>query len=333
MATRFRKISCILLLLCILSSCTPTSADPTPPPSSSAPTSEPTSSVVTEDPVQNTEMPVESPPAANFVPYEAPPFADAVFHDCEEVDGVKLDLSALSEGYVAVSAVKDVRLKFLVVKDDVTYTYDIENDGTPSIFPIQSGDGHYVFQVWENVTDTKYAQGYSGEADVTLKDAFQPYIRPSDYVPYTQSSLCVKKAEEIAAKCSDELEVVSGVYDYICNTVTYDADKASNVPSGYMPVPDETMTSGKGICFDYASLAAAMLRSQGIPTRVIFGYVAPNDLYHAWNMFYTDETGWVTVGYQVSGDNWNRLDLTFSANGADDTFIGDGTNYTDVYMY
>ena len=49
--------------------------------------------------------------------------------------------------------------------------------------------------------------------------------------------------------------------------------------------------------------------------------------------FYTEETGWVTVDYQVSEETWNRLDLTFSANGADGTFIGDGSNYTDMYYY
>ena len=106
-----------------------------------------------------------------------------------------------------------------------------------------------------------------------------------------------------------------------------------SVQSGYMPDPDETLKSGLGICFDYASLTAAMLRSQGIPTKVIFGYVSPNGVYHAWNMFYTEESGWVTVGFEVAGDDWNRIDLTFSANGADQTFIGDGSNYTDVYEY
>ena len=32
-------------------------------------------------------------------------------------------------------------------------------------------------------------------------------------------------------------------------------------------------------------------------------------------------------------NDWNRIDLTFSANGADAQFIGDGGNYTDVYQY
>lgn len=41
----------------------------------------------------------------------------------------------------------------------------------------------------------------------------------------------------------------------------------------------------------------------------------------------------MTVEYEVKDDGWNRLDLTFSANGADSDFIGDGTNYLDVHYY
>jgi len=76
-----------------------------------------------------------------------------------------------------------------------------------------------------------------------------------------------------------------------------------------------------------------MLRSQGVPTKVIFGYVSPHDVYHAWNMFYTAETGWVTVGYEVKEGSWNRLDLTFSAGGADIAYIGNGEAYADLYCY
>lgn len=282
---------------------------------------------------KGTSRPGGPPADGEFTPYKAPPFLDAQFHDTQEKSGVRLDLSALSQGYVAVSAVSDVRLKFQVVKGDIKYTYNISSDGTPSIFPIQSGNGTYKFRVMENVIDTKYAEMYSEEAELTLLDSFQPFLRPSDYVNYSDSSECVKKARELASECATAVDVVAAVFDFICGHVTYDADKAQTVKSGYLPDVDETMATGKGICFDYASLAAAMLRSQGIPTRVIFGYVSPDDLYHAWNMFYTDQTGWVTVDYKVSGGSWSRLDLTFSAGGTDGKFIGDGGNYADVYEY
>ena len=115
--------------------------------------------------------------------------------------------------------------------------------------------------------------------------------------------------------------------------ITYDKEKASSVKSGYIPDPDSTLKEGKGICFDYACLAASMLRRMGIPTKIIFGYVEPDDLYHAWNMFYTEEDGWSSVEFKVDPKDWSRIDLTFLANGEDGDFIGDGSNYTDVYQY
>jgi transglutaminase-like putative cysteine protease len=226
----------------------------------------------------------------------------------------------------------DARLKLQVIKDSETYTYDIEQ-GTDQIFPLQCGDGTYTIKVMKNVGGSSYYELYVTTADVKLDDPLDPYLRPNAYADYSESSDCVKKAAEISAKAGSAMDVVSGVYELICSDVTYDKEKAATVQTGYLPTPDETLSSGKGICFDYASLAAAMLRSQGIPTKVIFGYVAPDNLYHAWNMFYTEETGWVTVDYKVSGDSWNRLDLTFASNGADSEFIGDGSHYSDVYFY
>ncbi len=291
----------------------------------------PAAEVIEETPVPEEQAEED----VSFTPYEAPAFLDAEFHeDLAEGDGnVLLDLSAVSEGYVAVSASSDARLKFQVLTDEDTYNYDLPSDGTPAVFPLTCGDGEYRFRIMENIEDSKYAELYSASCEVTMEGEFQPFLRPSAYVPYSESSDCVKKAAELAAEVPDALGVVGAVFDYVCANVTYDTEKAANVQSGYVPDPDETLDSGRGICFDYAALAAAMLRSQGIPAKMIFGYVSPDDLYHAWNMFYTEESGWVTVSYEVGGDSWNRLDLTFSANGADGTFIGDGGNYADIYTY
>lgn len=274
-------------------------------------------------------------PEAEAGPYVAPPMKEAAFHPelAETGQRVMLDLSAVSDGVVAVSAQSDKRLKFQVVKGEETYNYNLASDGTPSIFPLQCGDGEYRFRVMENVVDKKYAELFSRTVDVKLSDPFAPFLRPSDYVNFNADSACVKKAAELAKTAGTPLGLVAAVYGFVCQTVRYDEELARTVKSGYLPVPDRTMLSGKGICFDYAALAASMLRSQGIPTRMVFGYVAPDQLYHAWNMFYTEETGWVTVSFEVSANSWVRLDLTFAANGADSQFIGDGSNYADVYYY
>ena len=266
--------------------------------------------------------------------YEVPEFAVSEFDEeaAESKNGAYIDVSNVSKGYVAVKAVSDKRLKFQVLTEN-TYNYDLSKEGEVSIFPLQSGDGEYTFRVMENISDNKYAVLFQTSANVTLENEFQPFIRSSDYVAYTKDSECVKLADSFAASSSSALDVVSKVYDHVCANITYDKPKAENIKSGYLPDPDETLSTGKGICFDYASLTAAMLRSQGIPTKVIFGYVSPNDLYHAWNMFYTKESGWVTVKFEVNEKEWTRMDLTFSANGSDQRFIGDGSNYADVYEY
>ena len=267
--------------------------------------------------------------------YEAPEMKTAVFDEesAEGSGGALVDLSSASDGYFAVKVSSDTRIKLIVEKDGEKYIYDVVLDKV-QIFPLQLGSGTYKISVMKNIVDSKYSELYTTTADVSIEDEFGPFLRPSQYADYSADSKCVKKASELASKAADSNGVVTNIYDFVCSTVTYDREKAATVQSGYLPVPDETMETGKGICFDYASLAAAMLRSQGIPTKIIFGYVGDGeDLYHAWNMYYTEESGWVAVEFEVSADEWNRLDLTFSANGEDSQFIGDGSNYLDVYQF
>jgi len=261
-------------------------------------------------------------------------YHDAEFHEdsAEGAGEVQVDLSCVSDGYFGVVAKSDSRLKLQVIKDDETYTYDIEQ-GSEQIFPLQCGDGTYNIKVMKNISGNSYYELYVTSADVKLDDPLAPYLRPNVYADYSKDSDCVKKAAEMAKESGAESDFVGKVYQFICDKVKYDYDEAKTVESGYVPDPDEVMETGKGICFDYASLAASMLRSQGIPTKIIFGYVAPDNLYHAWNMFYTEEKGWTTVEFSVDPGDWTRVDLTFSANGQNADFIGDGSNYQNVYQY
>ena len=267
--------------------------------------------------------------------YEPPEMKTAVFDEssAEGSGGALVDLSGASQGYFAVKVSSDTRIKLVVEKDSEKYIYDVVLDKV-QIFPLQLGNGSYKISVMKNIVDNKYSELYTTWAEVSLDDEFGPFLRPSQYADFDADSKCVAKAAELAGQAADANGFITNVYDFVCKKVTYDKEKAATVQPGYLPVPDETMETGKGICFDYASLAAAMLRSQGIPTKIIFGYVGDGeDLYHAWNMYYTEKAGWVAVEFEVSEDEWNRLDLTFSANGEDSQFIGDGSNYLDVYQY
>jgi len=246
---------------------------------------------------------------------------------------VLVDTSRSSKGFFGLHCTSDKKIKVQVFKDDDVYTYDVVT-GKDQIYPFQLGDGSYTIKVMKNIADTKYSELYATSVDVSLDNEFEPFLRPNQYAEYTEDSDCVKRAAELAAQAGDSNEFITNVFDYVCKSIKYDKKKAETVQSGYIPDPDETMETGKGICIDYASLAASMLRSQGIPTKIIFGYVGEDgELYHAWNMYYTKESGWVTVEFEVNEGEWNRLDLTFSANGTDSQFIGDGSNYMDVFQF
>ena len=266
--------------------------------------------------------------------FEPDAFAAAAF-EAGKAEGngeAQVDLGHTAQGYIGVLADTDARVKLQVFKDENIYVYDVPLK-EPQIYPLQCGDGHYTFKVMKNVEGNKYYELYTCDADVRLDSEFEPFIRPNQYANYREDSKCVEKARKMAENAVSEEDFVGRVYDYICENITYDREKAIEVQSGYLPVPDEIMAEGEGICFDYASLAASMLRSQGIPTKIIFGYVEPDQIYHAWNMFYTEENGWTSVEFTVNENDWSRVDLTFAASGADGEFIGDGSNYTDVYYY
>ena len=104
---------------------------------------------------------------------------------------------------------------------------------------------------------------------------------------------------------------------------------------GYLPVLDTVLAEKKGICFDYAALMAGMLRSQGIPCKLVVGYAGT--AYHAWISVWTEASGWVEGAIYFDGTTWQRMDPTFASSGKGSEsimkYIGDGSNYTVKYLY
>lgn len=247
--------------------------------------------------------------------------------------GTGIDTSHLSEGYVGACGVSSSRLKLQVIKDGTAYNYDMPTDGTPMFAPLNMGDGTYTFNIMQNTTESRYAELLSETMPVSLGSEFAPFLHPSIFCAYTPDSAAVAKARQLVAGAQNEGDALRAIYTWIRDNITYDRAKASELSgkTGYIPNPDETLASGSGICFDYASLAAAMLRSQGIPCKIITGYVSPNGIYHAWNMVWIDGS-WKTISIAVDPRTWTRVDITFAA-GGDTSTVGNGDNYEDRYVY
>lgn len=247
-------------------------------------------------------------------------------------EGVTIDASHISEGYIMVSYTgtnEKVKLQ-ITGSDEVVYTYDLHGDY--ETFPLTAGSGSYTVGVFENIEGTSYSTLFTQTIDVKIDDEFGPYLYANQYVNFNGDSKVVEKAEELSKPCNDDLEVIEQVYNYMISNFTYDYDKAESVQSGYLPDVDEVFEAQTGICFDYAAVMAAMLRSQRIPTRLEVGYAG--DVYHAWISTYIEEQGWVNGIIQFDGKNWELMDPTFaSTSSKPEDFITNTDEYITKFVY
>ena len=249
-----------------------------------------------------------------------------------------VDASNLSEGYVMVryTGGKQVKIKVLITGENgVTYTYNLNNTGVAETFPLTEGNGRYSIKVYENTTGTKYALAFSTQVDLTLRNVFLPYLYPNQYVNYTADCATVKKAAELTADKTSDLDKVSAIYYFVTDNFTYDYDLAKTVQSGYLPNVDQALSTKKGICFDYAAVMASMLRSQNIPCKLVVGYAGT--IYHAWIDVYIEGVGWVDKVIYFDGKSWTMMDPTFVSTGKHSSsilsYVTNEANYQQKFAY
>lgn len=246
------------------------------------------------------------------------------------------DFGNASEGYIsAVYTGSSKSVKLRIKCGDTQYDHDLDPGGKREFFPLM-GSGSYTVKMYEQVSGKKYAEILSGDFEAAVKSETVTYLYPNKYVNYGNGSECVKKAAEVCAGKSGGVEKIAAIFDWIADNISYDKSLAATVQSGYVPDPDRTLAAGKGICFDYASLFAAMCRSQSIPARLVIGYAEP-DIYHAWNEVYIEETGWITPELFLKKKGYNIADATFYAGNSDKEkiagYISDEGNYSAMYRY
>lgn len=196
-------------------------------------------------------------------------------------DVMDLDLSSVSKGYFKLNYKGDSDgVSVCIGKGDEVSTYRLSGTGR-DVFPLSHGDGHYNISLFERV-DGGFSVPACTSVDVVLDSEFAPFLVPNQYVWYDDSIYDIDIQGE-------GMEFVSAAYEYVINTLEYDDEKAASIVSGelgtdYLPDIDKAIDSGKGICVDYASLFAALLRSRGIPVKVQLG--RHGDTGHAWCSVY-----------------------------------------------
>ncbi|MBQ9030614.1 MAG: transglutaminase domain-containing protein [Parasporobacterium sp.] len=198
------------------------------------------------------------------------------------------DLSNTSQGYFMAWASQPTsqRLKLRVVFNGTNLDYDLPGDGTSIVVPLQMGSGSYQVLLYENVSGKKYAEAGSLWLDAWLDREDIAFLYPNQYVDYTELSAAVEQADALCAGKSN-MDAFQAVCSFMKSGFVYDFVKALTVKAGTLPDIDGSYEKRMGVCQDLSAIMCCMLRTQGIPSRLVIGYA--DDNYHAWTV--TDVDG------------------------------------------
>lgn len=211
-----------------------------------------------------------------------------------------VDANHAEQGYIQACAQSSNKLKLRISKGDVTYTYDLNGEGTYEVFPLQMGSGEYVCSLYQNIQGNKYSKDAEISLNVQLSDENAAFLCPNQYVNYTQESAAVAASEEICAGLQTDREKAQAIREFMVRGFTYDYVRALTSPPSYLGDVEGCFETRMGLCQDLAAVAACMLRVQGIPTRLVIGYAG--ETYHAWNSVLID-------------GEYRRLDITADLSG------------------
>ena len=247
-----------------------------------------------------------------------------------------VDYSNASSGYICAQSFIPAKTVALVdAPDGSRYQFTIESNGRYTTIPLTVGNGNYQVGLYENLSGNEYVGLFSVAVKVELDDELAPFLYSNPYVSFADGDDAVRLSKSVAENATSDVETVEQIYLYVVQNISYDFDKAATVAPGYLPNNSNTLRTKDGICFDFASLTAAMLRAQRLPTKLDIGYCG--EAYHAWIEVYTQEQGWIRKKIEFPGHAYVLLDPTFDSaskgKGDISKIIGDGKNYRPMFYY
>ena len=171
-------------------------------------------------------------------------------------------------------------LKVVVKKGLEKYTYNLNS--SIEELPLQMGNGEYTVGIYKKSDGDKYKMLTSKKIHIETNEntVFLASVQNVNWTSYSKAAIL---ANELTQDIKTDREKVEIIYNYIIDNISYDYEKIGYVNNRYLPSTSLVLSSKKGICYDYASLFAVMLRSIDIPTKLIHGNSNFTSNYHAWN--------------------------------------------------
>ncbi|MDL2224909.1 transglutaminase domain-containing protein [Eubacteriales bacterium OttesenSCG-928-M02] len=273
--------------------------------------------------------------------------------DVFENEYVRLDYGNRAKGYViATYKGSDPAGKKLQIakwsdstneySESVGYSLDCL-PGEDVVVALTQGNGKYYIRLYERDEENHVVTLGGKEVSVTLEDAFLPFLYPSKMVHFAAEDEAIALSKKLAddAGAKNEYDVAVAIYKYVIRNIGYDknrkAEQGGTLKWYYVDI-DKVVAERKGICYDYAVLTTAMLRAQGIPTRMIIGRVNENsEVTHAWIEIWSETTQTWNNVLRLRAGEYTLNDPTHAAAGTSATElvdrIGDGEHYFQLYVY
>lgn len=242
-------------------------------------------------------------------------------------DTISINTDDASNGMVTIEYNGDSDAKAILYHNgNKVYTYSISSQ-TEHIIPMAYGNGKYNISVFERLCGNQYYIIASQSLDISMEDERSPFLSPNTVVSYDDDMELIQEAARLKALHSNVSDYISSVYQFV-SQYDYDYEKAnvinSSADKNYVPDVESIYHERKGICFDYAAVMVAMLRSQGIPAKIEFGFV--NGFYHAWvNVYQYDKV--------LNSYIWKLYDPTFASSADPATlvvYMQDPSNYKPI---
>lgn len=234
----------------------------------------------------------------------------------------EIDTSRADEGLLVVKNIQDIgkRMRLQIALGTEKYVYEIRPDKEQEAYPLQMGNGNYKATILENIADTRYRVVKSQEFEVNIPDSNQVFLHSIQPVFWQTDMAPVKYAQGMLNGDETKLEQIKTIYQHMIKNYRYNWAVFNKLPSTYVPDIEVMYKDKTGICYDYSALAASMLRSMGYPTRLVKGYSAKVEGYHAWNEVLINQ-------------EWVIIDTTLDSSSKAPVFRKSAKDYTGTGIY
>jgi protein-disulfide isomerase-like protein with CxxC motif len=215
---------------------------------------------------------------------------------------------------IVIGESKERNIKILVKKEKSRHWHSVDVKGNRFSKEIwlTSGKGKYSIAVMIKEEDEKYS--YGPEFDVVNAIEINKFLVPAEHID-SNSKEIIDIAQKIIKNSVTDIEKARAIYDWVVGNIKYDYKKYSNhlknnFNNEYGALV--ALNTRKGVCYDFATLTAAVGRSAGLQFKVVEGegMLGKSKGLHAWNEVFSSEE-----------NRWIELDTTFG--------VTTGNNYFD----